>query len=185
MVPGRCQPIPCRSIFNILIVCFLHGMVLSLANIVSMSGFIFIQPTNIWSTCWTKWGLVARDSSCKERFTSGSPVAPKCNVILVVTSQHRLRVLWHHFSMGSLLVLGRVDLRYWWIVNKITTFGSTNPRSTHGPPTTMTTGLRALRTIRNSKVPERDGGGGTFEPWSLTHCRHEFSQLVFPPPSLL
>ena len=28
MVPDRCQPIPCRSIFNILIVCFLHGIVL-------------------------------------------------------------------------------------------------------------------------------------------------------------
>lgn len=105
-------------------------------NLVSMSGFIFIQPTNIWSTCWTKSGPPA----WWWRASIGSVS------------------LWHHFSTGELLVLGRVDLRYWWIVNKITTFGSTNPQSTHGPPTTMTTGLRALRTIRNSKVPERDGG---------------------------
>lgn len=115
---------------------FVSYMELYCPNIVSMSRFIFIQATNIWSTCIDEI-----------RATS-----------LVVTSQHRLVSLWHHFSTGELLVLGRVDLRYWWIVNMITTFGSTNPQSTHGPPTTMTTGLRALRTIRNSKVPERDGG---------------------------
>lgn len=90
MVPDRCQPIR-AEVFDILIVCFLQGIVLP-QYCVHERIYFHEKPTNIWSTCWTKSGPPARDSSCKERFTSGSPVAPKCNVILVVTSQHRLRV---------------------------------------------------------------------------------------------